>query len=226
MKEQKSCDFAASAHAVVGARPRERQALWAQVTTTGTIQVVIEDAQGGRLPGVTVSASAVDVVTTRQAVSDAEGVAKLEALAPSSRLRRQASLTGFRDFMRDKILVSSGQTTTLHVQLTVSSVTEEVTVTGQTTPVVDVTRAVSGTDITLQLTESLPTGRSYQSYLQLVPGVMPDSQISAGNPASRSGVNWKENSATSDNIGSSTDNTYYFEGINVTDPSPARLART
>ena len=190
----------------------------AQVTTTGTIQVVIEDAQAGRIPGATVTASAPDVVTMRQAISDGEGVAKLEALAPSTRYTVRASLSGFKDLTREEIIVSSGQTTTLHVQLTVSSVTEEVTVTGQTSPLVDVTRAVTGTDITLRLTESLPTGRSYQSYLQLVPGVMPDSQISAGNPASRSGVNWKENSATSDNIGSSTDNTYYFEGINVTDP--------
>ena len=30
-------------------------------------------------------------------------------------------------------------------------------------------------------------------------------------------MNWKDNS-TGDNIGGSTDNRYYFEGINVTDP--------
>ena len=68
-----------------------------------------------------------------------------------------------------------------------AGVTEAVTVTA-TTPVVDVTNAITGQDITLQLTESLPTGRSYQSYLQLVPGVMPDDQASGGNPAARSGV--------------------------------------
>ena len=32
----------------------------AQVSTTGIIQVVVEDAQGGRLPGVTVTAKAAD----------------------------------------------------------------------------------------------------------------------------------------------------------------------
>ena len=55
-------------------------------------------------------------------------------------------------------------------------------------PLIDVTRATTGQDITLQLTEALPTGRSYQSYLQLVPGVMPDSPTSPGNPAARGGV--------------------------------------
>jgi hypothetical protein len=190
---------------------------WAQVGTTGTIQVILEDPQGGRLPGVTVAASANDVVTTRQAVSDAQGVATLEALAPSANYVVKAQLSGFRDLERTNILVRSGQVTTLRVELTLSTVTESVTVQGQTTPVVDVTRAVSGTDITLQLTESLPTGRSYQSYLQLVPGVLPDSSTLSGNPASRSGVNWSDVN-TNGNLGVSTDNQYYFEGLNVTDP--------
>jgi hypothetical protein len=187
---------------------------WAQ--TSGTIQVIVEDPQGGRLPGVTVTASAADVVTTRQAVSDAEGVATLEALAPSARYTVKASLSGFRDLERTDILVRTGQVTTLRAELSLSSVTETVTVQAST-PLVDVTRATSGQDITLQLTESLPTGRSYQSYLQLVPGVLPDSQAASGNPSSRSGMNWKD-VITNDNLGFSTDNFYYFEGINVTDP--------
>lgn len=190
---------------------------WAQVATTGTIQVIVEDPQGGRLPGVTVTASAPDSVTTRQAVSDAEGIATLEALAPSARYIVKAGLSGFRDLERADILVRSGQTTTLRAELTLATVSETVTVQGQVTPLVDVTRATTSTDITLQLTESLPTGRSYQSYLQLVPGVLPDSQVSSGNPSSRSGMNWKD-VITNDNLGFSTDNFYYFEGINVTDP--------
>ncbi|MFN7915826.1 MAG: TonB-dependent receptor [Vicinamibacterales bacterium] len=190
---------------------------WAQVSTTGTIQVIIEDQQGGRLPGVSVQAQAADTVTSRTAVTDAEGVATLEALAPSARYTVKAQLSGFRDLERADILVRTGQVTTLRAELVLSTVTENVTVQGQTTPLVDVTRATSGTDITLSLTESLPTGRSYQSYLQLVPGVMPDSQNASGNPASRSGMNWKD-VVTGDNLGISTDNFYYFEGINVTDP--------
>ena len=132
---------------------------FAQVTTTGTIQVILEDPQGGRLPGVTVTASAADVVTTRTAVTDAEGVATLEALAPSASYTVKAQLSGFRDLNRENVLVRSGQVTTLYEQLALATLTEQVAVTA-TTPVVDVTRAITGTDITLQLTESLPTGRS------------------------------------------------------------------
>ena len=189
----------------------------AQVSTTGMIQVVIQDAQGGRLPGVTVTAKADDTVTTRTVATDAEGVATLDALAPSARYTVTANLSGFRDITRENIRVSTGQITTLNETMAIGALTEAVTVLGEVSPVVDVKRAVTGQDITLELTNSLPTGRSYQSYLQLVPGVLADSPVQSGNPSSRSGMNWKD-VITGDNIGVSTDNHYYFEGINVTDP--------
>ena len=112
------------------------------------------------------------------------------------------------------MLVRSGQTATVRVALTVGGVTEQVQVTAES-PIVDVGSATTGQDITLQLTESLPTGRSYQSYLQLVPGVLPDDPETPGNPATKSGLNYSD---IAGNLGVSSDNFYYFNGINVTDP--------
>ena len=66
----------------------------AQVSNTGTIQVVITDKDGGRLPGVTVTASAPDTITKRTVVTDAEGVATIEALAPSAQYTVTAELQG------------------------------------------------------------------------------------------------------------------------------------
>ena len=154
---------------------------FAQVATTGTITVIIADKDGGRLPGVTVSAEAPDSITKRSAVTDDTGTAVLEALAPSSQYRVTAALSGFTDLTREQIRVVSGQTYNVSLTLQVAGVTEAVQVVA-TTPLVDVTSAVSGQDITLDLTESLPTGRSYQSYLQLVPGVMPDDQTAERQP--------------------------------------------
>jgi len=186
----------------------------AQVSSTGTIRVVATDADGGRLPGVTVTATAPDSITKRTAVTDAEGVASLDALAPSALYTVSVQLQGFRDQERGQILVRSGQTASINVTLSIAGLTEAVTVTAAS-PVVDVRSATTGQDITLQLTESLPTGRSYQSYLQLVPGVMPDNQGTGGNPAARSGLNYSDIGGT---VGVSADNVYYFDGINVTDP--------
>jgi hypothetical protein len=187
----------------------------AQVTTTGSIAVVVEDAQGGRLPGVTVSARAADTVTTRSAVTNTEGVATLEALAPSAQYVVTAELAGFQTRTVEMVLVRSGQVATVNAQLGVAGVTEAVTVSASAAPVIDVTSAVTGADITLQLTESLPTGRSYQSYLQMVPGVMPDDPVQSGNPASKSGLNYSD---IRGEMGISADNVFFFDGINVTDP--------
>ena len=186
----------------------------AQVATTGSIQVIIEDSGGGRLPGVTVTAKAVDAITTRTAVTNSEGVAVLEALAPSAAYEISATLSGFQGQTVTNVLIRSGQTATARFTLQIAGLTEQVTVRGEA-PLVDTTKATTGQDITLRLTESLPTGRSYQSYLQLVPGVMPDDPTAQGNPAARGGINYSDVGGA---LGVSTDNAYYFDGINVTDP--------
>ncbi|MGE0460716.1 MAG: carboxypeptidase regulatory-like domain-containing protein, partial [Vicinamibacterales bacterium] len=186
----------------------------AQVANVGTIEVIVEDTDGGRLPGVTVTATAPDTVTKRTAVTDGQGVATLDALAPSAQYTIVAELSGFQNQTVNRVLVRTGQTASLRVTMSIAGLTEAVTVTAAT-PIVDVKSATAGQDITLQLTESLPTGRSYQSYLQLVPGVLPDDQTQSGNPAARSGMNYSD---IGGNFGVSSDNVYYFDAINVTDP--------
>jgi hypothetical protein len=186
----------------------------AQVTSTGTVQVTVVDSGDARLPGVTVTATAPDVVTTRTAVTDGTGVALLTGLAPSNQYTVTAALQGFQSFRQENVLVRSGQTVTLQLTLPLAGVAEAVTVSAES-PIIDVTSATTGADITLQLTESLPTGRSYQSYLQMVPGVMPDDPIRPGNPAARGGMNYSD---ILGDLGVSSDNFYYFDGINVTDP--------
>ena len=185
----------------------------AQVVTKGKIVVVVEDQQGSRLPGATVSASAADTVTSREGVTSGIGEALLLAMDPSAVYVITVNMDGFAPMTNENILVRSGHTATIRVQLALAGVEEVVTVTTET-PLVDTTSAITGQDITLDLTESLPTGRSYQSYLQLVPGVMPEDPDTPGDPASKSGVNYSD---INGDVGISTDNFYYIDGINVTD---------
>lgn len=176
----------------------------------GTITVTVSSEDGSRLPGATVSAESDETLTRRTAVTDAQGVATLTALAPSRQYVVTVSLDGFNTVRNEGVVVRAGQDAPLDVTLGLATVREELVVTAEA-PVVDVTSAIAGEDITLQLTESLPTTRSYQNYLQLVPGVLP---TDSGNPASRSGLNYSD---IGGDIGTSRDNFYYFEGINVTD---------
>lgn len=186
----------------------------AQVVTTGTMTVVVEAQDGSRLPGASVSIEAADATTKRTVTSNAQGEALLLNLEPSANYVVTAELSGFQRVKNERVLVRSGQTTALQMSLSVASATEEVTVTAET-PLVDTTSATQGQDITLELTESLPTGRSYQSYLQLIPGVLPDDPTRPGNPASKSGLNYAD---IGGDLGVSSDNFYYIDGINVTDP--------
>ena len=197
------CILMASAGAMMGA------------VTTGTIQVIVTDSSGNGLPGVTVTASAADTTTKRTDVTNSQGMATISSLEPSSQYVVDAGLEGFGKAQTKSVNVRSSQTATVRMTLQMAAVSESITVTADS-PIVDVTSATTGQELTLELTESLPTGRSYQSYLQLVPGVMPDSNpTSKGNPAVRSGVNYSD---IGGDLGVSTDNYYYVEGINVTDP--------
>ena len=179
--------------------------------TTGTIAVTVVDSTGAPLPGVTVTASAADTTTRRTEVTGADGTASIVSLEPSNKYVVEVSLEGFGRTQNTGVLVRSAQTANVKVTLAPAAISETITVSADS-PIVDTTSATTGQELTLELTESLPTGRSYQGYLQLVPGVLP---TTTGNPASRSGVNYSD---IGGDIGQSTDNFYYVEGINVTDP--------
>jgi hypothetical protein len=184
--------------------------VYAQTATSGGLKVVVTDSDGAVLPGATVSAAAPDAITRRTAITGEDGAVTLPALDPSERYVVTVTLDGFNNARSENVLVKAGQTHTVRVELQLGTVTETLTVVAES-PVVDQTSAITGQDITLALTEALPTGRTYQSFLQQVPGVLPSS---TGNPAARSGINYVTVGGV---VGQSSDNVYYIEGINVTD---------
>ena len=90
--------------------------------------MIVADQNGGRLPGATVEASAPDVTTTRTAVTDENGMASLEALQPSESYTVKVTMSGFKELLREKVLVRVAQTVTLNIGLNVTGVEEQVTV--------------------------------------------------------------------------------------------------
>lgn len=181
----------------------------------GSIAVTVTDADGGAVPGASVTVSSADTLTRRTMFTDEQGRAQVIALDPATNYEVVVTMDGFSTARAEQVVVRAGQETALDLGLTLAGITDELTVTGAA-PLVDVTKTQAGQDITLQLTESLPTARSYQDYLQLVPGVQ-DALGSSENPASRSGINYRDVDGAEGDVGRSTDNLYYFDGINVTD---------
>ena len=183
----------------------------------GSVQVTVTDADGAPIPGASVSAESDQTLTRRQDQTDNSGVANLVALDPAANYVVNVELDGFATQTVEGVRVQAGLRQTLEVELGLADITESLIVTAES-PLVDVTKTQAGQDITLQLTESLPTGRSYQSYLQLVPGVQDTiGEDGLVNPASRSGVNYRDAHRLGGDVSFSTDNLYYFDGINITD---------
>jgi len=181
----------------------------------GTITATVVDGEGAAIPGASVTVSSEDTLTRRAVFTDEQGKATAIALDPATNYRVVVEMDGFSTARAEDVTVRAGSDAAIDFELALAEITEELTVTGAA-PLVDVTKTQAGQDITLELTEALPTARSYQSYLQLVPGVQ-DALGTTENPASRSGINYRDVDAAEGDVGRSTDNLYYFDGINVTD---------
>jgi hypothetical protein len=184
---------------------------------TGSLRIAVTGDSGAPLSGATVTVSSPSSLVTRTGVTDAEGRVRIANLDPATNYTVAVTASGYPDFSASNVAVVTGRDLSLGYVLTGSNATaasnlDDIIVTGTSLAAIDVTSATVGTTLTLDVVESLPTGRSYQSYLQLIPGVKPG----GGNPSSRSGVNYADAGGA---IGTSTDNVYYLDGVDVTDPA-------
>ena len=131
------------------------------------------DDTGSVLPGVTVEARSPQLIEgVRTAVTDGQGRYRIIDLRPGT-YRLAFSLAGFGTQVRDDIVLPGDVTVTISVEMSVGSIEETVTVSGQS-PVVDVQRAESTAVLTQQTLEFIPTGRSIYNFAALVPGIKPE----------------------------------------------------
>src|SRR2546425_9526745 len=140
--------------------------LFAQATITGTVK----DVSGAVLPGVTVEASSPALIEkVRSATTDGTGQYKIIDLRPGT-YSVTFTLTGFNVVKRDNIELTGSNTATINADLTVGSVAETLTVTGEV-PTVDIQNTQKSAIITDEVQAALPSGRSQYAYAVLTPGV-------------------------------------------------------
>ena len=90
---------------------------FAQGITTRLIGTV-RDNQGGVLPGVTVTATSPALIGGQSAVSEGNGTYQFPTLPPGT-YRVVFELSGFQTVARDAIVLASGQTLTVDIDLPV-----------------------------------------------------------------------------------------------------------
>ena len=131
---------------------------------------VVHDASGAALPGVAVQAeSSALIERVRTVVTDGSGQYRIEGLRPGSytvTFRR----AGFGPYVRDGVEITSAFTASVNAQLAPGAVAETITVTAPALTV-DVRSAAAATTLRDDLVRALPTVRSYNALVVLVPGV-------------------------------------------------------
>lgn len=130
---------------------------------------LVTDAQGGVLPGVTVTVRSPALIGAQNTITEADGRFRFPAL-PGGVYEVTFELIGFQTVRREAIAVRLGQTLSVDAQLPVATLQETVTVSGAS-PVVDVTTTAVGTSFDAEKLQSIPTATDMWSVLSQSPGV-------------------------------------------------------
>jgi hypothetical protein len=138
--------------------------------TTGSITGLVTDASGAVLPGVTITLSGERLIGGAQTqVSDASGAYRFDRLVPGA-YNVKFELQGFRTVERPDVRISAAFVATINGKMEVGSLSETITVTGES-PTVDVRSNVQQTVMNQEILEGIPTGRDPWSLAKLIPGV-------------------------------------------------------
>jgi len=145
--------------------------LYAQQGTT-ELRGRVQDAQGGILPGVTVTVRNQATGMFRETVSGADGSYIASGLTPGT-YEIVAELQGFKKFNRKELILEVGKTTTVDVKMEVGGIEQTVTVTADS-PLVDVTSKEIGGNITSETLVQLPSvNGNFIGFVGLLPGIVP-----------------------------------------------------
>src|SRR5262245_32830868 len=172
----------------------------------GTINGVVRDEQGGVLPGVTVSAQGLDA--TQTFTTEASGEFRFLNLAPGP-YKVTFALQGFTTVVRENVTVLVGKNVDMPISLKVASVSETITVSGES-PVIDTRATGTATNFTSDELTKIPTSRDPFALMRSVPGVLVDRVNIGGNETGQQSNFASKGTRPQDAV-------WMMDGINITD---------
>ncbi|HEY3381234.1 MAG TPA: TonB-dependent receptor [Vicinamibacterales bacterium] len=176
-------------------------------TSTGRIDVAIEDSTGGRVPGVLVELTG---PINQTATTDARGEAHFLNLTVGT-YGMKATLAGFKDWQNRNIPVSAGVSVPLAIKLGLTGTTENVTVTGEV-PVLDNKKQTTAVTVSLDELQKVPTARDPWVVMQSAPGIVMD-RVNVGGSESGQQAGFMGKGS------GSNDTTWNVDGMPITDMS-------
>src|SRR5262245_1612926 len=144
----------------------------------GSLVGNVTDETGAALPGATVVATQKETNLTREVVTNTAGAYSIPNI-PSGTYAVTVKLTGFQTFTTGSVTVTN-RDVRVDASLRIGSIAESVTVSARASIIQTETAAVQHVATSKQL-QSLPTsGRAFQSFVTLMPGVAQPSYEQAG----------------------------------------------
>ena len=137
---------------------------------TGSIAGAVTDASNAVMPGVTVTLTGDKLIGGAQVqTTDVSGTYRFDRLPPGS-YNVKFELQGFKTIDRSGIAISASFVGTVNAKLEVGSVSETITVTGES-PTVDTKSNLQQTVMNQDILEGVPSGRDPWSVAKIIPGV-------------------------------------------------------
>ena len=179
-------------------------------TFQGGLRGTVRDAQGV-VPAATVILVNEDTKVARETVSNAAGEYSFPAVAPGTYTVR-ANLAGFKTFELKGVRIGTQQFVNLDVALEVGTISETVTVSGQS-PIIETGTASTGETLEKTMLESLPTvGRNVFLMANMVPTMVTSGDTHWNRMQDQTGA-----SLISLGGGGVRQNNYLLDGFPVTD---------
>src|SRR5437868_194552 len=147
--------------------------------TTSNIEGTVKDPKGAVVAGAEIKLVSTSLAIERSTTSDEEGFYRITAL-PAGIYSLTISARGFSNSTFENLELTLNRTLTLNIDLEISGVKEQVSVTSEAL-LIDSTSASSGATVTPQQIREMPVnGRNYLDLLQLVPGAVINRQANVG----------------------------------------------
>src|SRR5215813_3912990 len=183
--------------------------VFAQSSTTGSIEGSVTDTTGAAVPGIAVRVTSPNLISAQTATTDDGGRYKILNLPPGKYAVTIEASKGFAKFDKSEVEVNLSRTTAVEIQLQPAGAQASVTITDTAGAAVDVSNTTSGSNVSSDQFSNFPTQRTVQGLYTIAPTV------------TRSGLRDATGRDRDPSVGGSSgpENNYILDGVNTTDPA-------
>src|SRR5690349_14671241 len=183
--------------------------VFAQTSTTGSIEGTVTDSTGAAVPGIAVKVTSSNLISAQTATTDDGGRYRILNLPPGKYTVSVEAEKGFAKFERSDVEVNLSRNTSVEVQLQPAGAQASVTITDTAGAAVDVSGTTTGSNVSSDQFSNFPTQRTVQGLYTIAPTV------------TRSGLRDATGRDRDPSVAGSSgpENNYILDGVNTTDPA-------